>query len=477
MCKPAILAVFLLGGLLPITWVARTAAQQGPDGQEPKPPSPKEIAKAKFKEIAKAKFEVMQAKPEDLARAKLKVAHEALREEIQNLAVGRKLADLSTLSASRLLLDAERAVQPDQADQFAALERYWAFAQAIELITLQQLEAAKTDLTHFCPIKYTRLEAEVWLIQLARADKRKPLDLIATHGALGELGVGFGNDLYEPTKYFAKARFELAESSLRKLSLAKVAVAREGLQAEFENIQRGRKLADLTTLEAGQRWLKSALALGKDKASRFMFLESHWLLAKEIEAITRGGLESGRTDIAKAAPVIASALDAEIRMIKGGRDQNGKPSVLREKHAVLDGLIGLKVALKGDLLQYAKEYAKARFEAVRADLGKLIRDKLSAARIAYESEEENVEVGRKLSDLSTIEALQRLLEAERAACTDQPAHLAALERHWTHAFIIEQITSQQLEAAKTDTTKYLRIKYLLLDAAEQWLCARKAMKP
>ena len=284
----------------------------------------------------------------------------------------------------------------------------------------------------------------------------------------------FGNDFY---KDFAKARFELTDSRFQKLALAKLAVAQEGLNGEIENVKVGRKLADLSTLEAGQWWLESALALQKQKASRFAVLQKNWVLVKEVEAITKQQLESGRTDITKWAPIFALALEAEIRLLEEGRPENGKPSDLIGNHAVLEGLDALHVVSEFDLLQDAKELARARFDVVGADLRKLGRAKLAATRYWGIGEEQNVELGPKPADLTTITALQRWLQSERALCTTKAEHLAALERHWTHAFIIERITKQQFDAKNTGITRYLPVKYLLLTATQEWNRARKEMKP
>jgi hypothetical protein len=469
MSKTAMLAVFLLGCLLYLTWVDSITAQEG--GQNGELPSPKEM-----KEIAKAKFEATQAKPRALARAKLEVAQEAMRGELELMMTGHKGADLTTLSASRMLLDAERAVHPNQAGQFAALERHWAFTQLIEAIAHAQLEVGKTDLTRYIPTQYGRIEAAMWLTQLARTGKGKPFDLTATRGVLTQERTVFGNDPDMPPKDFAEARFELAKSSLRKLALVKLEVAQEGLRGELEMVITGKKTPDLNTLEAAQRWLESALEVRKEKASRLAILEKHWVLAKIIEGITRGQFEAGKTDSTRTAPIIFWAVEAEMRLIEESRLQSGKASDLGGKHAVMEGLDFWKVFSESDPLKKAKHFSKARFEVAGADLRKLARAKLAVAQTGYKEEEKLVLEGKKIVDLSTLDALRRWVQSERALCTSQAEHLAALERYWTHAFIIEQITKEQLDHAKTDITRYTPVTYLLLDATDQWNRARKERK-
>src|SRR5262249_24106235 len=69
------------------------------------------------------------------------------------------------LNGSVRLLDAERQLSKDRADQLAALEHHLERVRAIEKINQERYDAGRISISDLAQSRYFRIQAELWLEQ------------------------------------------------------------------------------------------------------------------------------------------------------------------------------------------------------------------------------------------------------------------------------------------------------------------------
>jgi len=85
---------------------------------------------------------------------------------------------------------------------------------------------------------------------------------------------------------------------------------------------------------------------------------------------------------------------------------------------------------------YAKEIAKAKFDASRADVHVLEQEKIKPAREGYEARQSEFLAGRGTLDI-LYEVSRQLLDAEISTSIGPSEKVAALQRFWNRALLVE----------------------------------------
>jgi hypothetical protein len=260
--------------------------------------------------IAKAQWEISGSHSEGLDRAKLAVARELFYARAKQFIVGKKevIPDFA-LAASRRLLEAELALSRTPADRVAAYERNWVRAKQLEVVARGKYESNVFDITQYAPAKFDRLEAELdW--SRARAGQAKLTG--KTNRPLNDLLLVDPLDHY---KGLARSHFQATHADPGKLARARLAVALQGLGANFKQFQWGKKEATAEfLLWWTQRWLETKLALPLKRASRLAALEEFWLQAFEGFRIAKAKFDAGVFDITQYAGARYALLEAELRL-------------------------------------------------------------------------------------------------------------------------------------------------------------------
>src|SRR5262249_52986451 len=127
-----------------------------------------------------------------------------------------------------------------------------------------------------------------------------------------------------------------------------------------------------------------------------------------------------------------------------------------------------------------KAVAKAKIQALQADLRRLAYDKLAAIREAWGSRFGEFMAGRGslssvLEDLrGWLDSERRWLDSEAALGNVKPT--AALERHWVLTYLIDTVNKARYEAGRIPIQDYLQSRYARLEA-EIWLIEAVRKEP
>jgi hypothetical protein len=119
----------------------------------------------------------------------------------------------------------------------------------------------------------------------------------------------------------------------------------------------------------------------------------------------------------------------------------------------------------------AREWARAKFAAVRANPKELAKARLAAAQDCCRARVQEFLAGRGTLDL-LLEAQQLLLHAELAVSTSDAQRVAAYERYWEATLTVEMMNKARFEAHRISIQDYAQTRYERLDAELQWLQAR-----
>jgi hypothetical protein len=406
-----------------------------------------------FQRVARARLKVTRATPEQLARAKLRIARQAYEMEARQFEVGKKEVTVEVVGASsKRWLDSERAVHPGREEQVAALERHWLRAKQAEDIATAKFEAKVFDETQFSPVRYDRLEAESELARVKGRHKDARGWEAETHNTL------FLKDPLHAGNGIAKALWEFSGPNPEALAPAKLAVARAQYHARAKQFFVGKAAATSEfVLDAARRLLESELALSRTPADRVTTCERNWVRAKQVEDVAREKIEAGVFEITQYGPALFYRLGAELEWARA-RARQAMPTG-ETNRPLFDFL------LADPLRDSAKGFARSHLEATQADPGDLARARPAVIRQGLEARFKQFAVGKKEATAEfLLWWLRRGMEAKLSLPLKRASRLAALEEFWLQAFETDRIATAKFDAGVFDITQYAPTRYTRLEA-------------
>src|SRR5262249_39055304 len=136
-------------------------AKKNVEEEEKTPKKPVKVAGEETAPAAKA-----TAKPEDrlqkLLKERVEVAETEVKDLTENVQAGRGSPETLFEPSVRLLV-AQRELTDNKADQLAAYEAHLKRMKEIEKISKALFDAGRISRIQFSPVRYHRLEAEIWL--------------------------------------------------------------------------------------------------------------------------------------------------------------------------------------------------------------------------------------------------------------------------------------------------------------------------
>jgi hypothetical protein len=111
----------------------------------------------------------------------------------------------------------------------------------------------------------------------------------------------------------------------------------------------------------------------------------------------------------------------------------------------------------------AKELARAKFEASRANPGQLAQARLEAAQDCYLARFEQFRAGKVTCDF-VVASLRQVVESKYAVSTSQADRAAAVEEWWRHAFGAEHVNQLQYDAGRVSIIELASARLERLDA-------------
>jgi hypothetical protein len=413
--------------------------------------------------IAQARFRADQAKPEQLARARLQAVRVAQEARFKQFEFGKQGVTCEFLITwSQYLFDSDRAVQRKPGDQVAAFERNWLRATQIEEILTRKLQGGMDDITESSPARYFRLDAEIRLAQARHKNHH--------HAWEGEThNPTFLDDPLHAGNRIGKAQREAMQTRSDALARERKAVARAIFQARAKQFIEGRQgITSEFVGDASKLLLESELALSLTPSDRRAALERHWVRAKTIEKVGKVKYEAAMDDITVYLPPLYDRLGAELKWAQvrtGKEDGPGAPGKMTTDPYLRDF----------SPLSW-KELAQAHFQATRAEIGNLARSRLAAAELGLEAQFKQFAAGRQgVTAEFLFSWAQRMSEAKLSFPLKREERIAALEQLWQQAFECERIGKSKYKAGKDDITVYAPALYFRL-AAEIRLAEARSKK-
>jgi hypothetical protein len=370
--------------------------------------------------------EGQQGQPRALGQALRDAARTACSIRSQAVRAGWDTPD-EVLDDLARLRDADLALATSRAERLVARVRYWAGVRDVEGLIRERVEAGikQFTLADYWAARGERLLAESRLAQdRGGAELPRPGTVTGTFDDPDPLAAG-------PA---ARAEFE----ALRSTPGALAESARDAALREYEARTRPR-MTDSPTMPVvvSFRRIAAERTAGRDPAEALAALEGLWLLTWEDEQLIRNQVEAGIKFFTLADYYDArdTRLEADVAIAEARRRPD-KPHPLK-------GGLQDPLAAKRDPLD-ARDVARARFEATRAGVEELNRQRRDTLLSAYALRVRRYNEGYGADEISAVS--RRLLDAELALAGGRAERLAALERQQARAAEIERLIRQRFEA-------------------------------
>jgi hypothetical protein len=261
-------------------------------------------------------------------------------------------------------------------------------------------------------------------------------------------------------KELAKAKFEGSAIDRQALVRAKL----EAAQSEYEGREK-QYLAGQGTLDillgSSRRLLDSDREVSRSDSDRIAALERYWQRSLLAEEINRTRAEAGRIPWKEYLITKFHLLGAQIELQRLWwlRDGFRSPVGGRPPSESLP----------------AKDYARAKFEATKADPNDMAQARVEEIAYSVTARYKQFMAGQGTLDILLAES-RWWLETELAQSAKPADRLAALERHWELAREVEDVNRARFEAHRIPVQDYLESLYARLDAELQWVQARRALE-
>jgi hypothetical protein len=467
----SLLALALFGGLLvsPVAAQPRGGAAAEPMGGSeidfPENPDPLDV-----KELARAKYEAVHADPRELARERLVAARAAYRACEEEFLAGRGWLD-RLLDNSQRLLEAELAVSDRPGERVAALERNWKRAVVLGHVMEARLQARRTPIADYAEVRYNLLGAEIaWL----RARQGQPAG--RPRGVPAERFVQENGDEVplEPggEQEMARDKREALRADPADLVRQRLEVAKDGYRARFEEFLAGRGTLDLFT-DWAPRFLEAELAVRDKTEDQLTAYETYWAQTEHLDLMNVARFAAARIPPADYLEGKYARLDAEVRWAEA-RARLGK-SARSELGVRVPWMLAYLPPEAFDTDQHLRELARAKREALRADPRDLARERLAAARGAYQPRWEEFLAGRGTLDILLRDS-ERWLASELALSPNPSQRAAAWERQWTRLRLVEAINEGRYQKGRLPIADRMKSRCLRLDAEIHWAETRAAQE-
>ena len=274
--------------------LALLEAPAQPGGATAPPPDP-----ASELRLAKSRHALEQQSLPKLLQSKAEVARLGLEGRFKEFVAGKIAAEF-VLTAIDRFVAAERHVQP--AGARTALERALHAAWLVERINRAKYEAAAIPVSQYALALYEYLDlSERW----HKTAGTRPVPL---SGIDRPVYRNLGGPMMETE--LAKAQWAMVHEQPGKAAQAKVAAARDQVEARLKEFVAGKTTAEFLA-DAERMLLEAELALATSKAARLDALERYWKVTWIAEQINRSKHESGSIAVTQYMNTLYQRLHAE----------------------------------------------------------------------------------------------------------------------------------------------------------------------
>lgn len=142
---------------------------------------------------------------------------------------------------------------------------------------------------------------------------------------------------------------------------------------------------------------------------------------------------------------------------------------------LLAGLAPAQDDIESDRIEFERGLAQARFQASRASLDQLVREREAAAKEMYEVRRQDMEAGRLTLDVLE-EAHLMLLHSRQSLPPKVALNRPALEQAWRSAYAVHYLIKWRYEAGRVNVSDYHQALYRLRDAEVQLALTRPRPK-
>jgi hypothetical protein len=239
---------------------------------------------------------------------------------------------------------------------------------------------------------------------------------------------------------------------------AKAEAARVIAEAMLRVFLAGRGTLD-NFLDALDRWMREERESRGPHGNPVPSLERYWALTWVVETINAARHEAGRIPTKEYMESRFDRLGAELELLRSRKmraDRDRPAPLLAEPYFFLLGIDSFD----------AKEFARGRYEADRADPAKLAVARLEAIQYALQSRLKEFLAGRgTLSILLAV--LSRWSDAERAV-RGEPVHRILLEMRWAMAQLIENENVGRYEAGRMLVQEFRDVQCYRIEVELEW---------
>jgi hypothetical protein len=442
MCRVALLSTicFIL------TFIGPLAGQPQRGPEVPRNPEPDGFlpqGSLDAKELARARFQVSQAKPRDLAQARLDAAiveHQAW----QRLYSDKKVATESVLRSALRVQEARQALSKQEADRAAVAEARWRYAYLLERWDHAMYEAGRIPIGHFMATRLARLEAEQDLNAVAKT--------APSANGLSELAV---EPMLDHALDMAKERFEASQRKPEQIARARLEAACSLYDSQLHDWSAG-KLTVLRLYDAAERALAATIALNPDAPTQLAAMEQHWLHQRVAERSNGLQFETGRIPIQDLAQSKIHRINAEIGLL----EFRAKYPQVRPASPPL--AVRFPEGAAAEPYFQPSDIARWKHQLGQTDVAQLSQQRLEAARTVLASMTRMFQAGKDNGGLPP--ASVQLLQAELAVATTEADRQRAIDRHWWRVWQFESLANRQYMSGRAPVYDYVKVLGYLLDA-------------
>jgi hypothetical protein len=365
---------------------------------------------------------------------------------------GRGTLDL-LLEAEAFVADAELALAAGPREREMVLATKCVWAREFERLNANQLEAGQATPDVADEARCQRLTAQ-YALALARAARRDaPLALPST--ILEHEGIRAPADILE---ILLSAVIEAQQSNVRTISEQRLAAARACFNYRRKLSEAGRGNVNFL-LEAARLVLDAELALAQAPGERVAAHARYWMHAREAEILATRRLEAGQSTPADVLQARATRLDAEYYLLRARAAQPGQPWPVLALPDHGEGAISSPPE-PGRWLDELHEIDKS-------DLRQIARQRLEAAREAFEMRFQLNETGRGTLNIF-LEVARMYLDAELMLAETPAARAAAWERHLKHLQRVERLQIERLSNGQVTPADVFEARCQRLEAQIQF---------
>jgi hypothetical protein len=267
-------------------------------------------------------------------------------------------------------------------------------------------------------------------------------------------------DPLDGLREIAKAKFEAVHHTAAERAKARAETARLELAARLQEYNAGKTTLDLLLASSVPVLESRRAAAGKD-ADPTPFFEYAWAQALEAEKYSEAKYAAGKITTTDLAEAKWFRLRAEAAWVRSRAEHAASPPPTAPRFEIR--LEGLEPPDPLRELDYQREWAKAKFEALRVEPAERTASEVKAVEECYRARVQEYNAGKTTLDLLQ-ETQQRLLATELAALDKDADPTPLLRLNAELAREVEAITAAKLAAGKVTNADFLSCRCVRLDA-------------